>query len=314
MARGDNGIKVSMSGGMIPHRLPFTLGHGGWEDKIIAAESERGPFGYPDADLAGGSNVIKFGTMDFTQAIATFRVLKKDQKTQVTQAPKLIALDNQEATIFVGEKIRFAQRDSVEGQAGGVRTQLKEADNSPVETGFQLLFIPHVIRGTNKIMLTVIPEVESLSGTTSDIPGFDQFNVAGDTIDLPRVASSTLVTKMMLESGETAVIGGLMQERDQEQINKIPILGDIPFIGYLFKNRTVSKIRDNLIVFITARIIPGSDEDKEQIRKEIEMRQKAIEDEFQELFEAEASFLFEEKEEEEEEAPVESPEETSHGG
>lgn len=258
---GDQGWQASTSLGAIPSRLPFNLGDGGFEDNIIAFDREEGPFGFDDATVANGGQVV-FGTLDFTGVTAVLRILKRDVSSEIIQSPKLLALDNHPATIFVGETIRFAQVEAEQGQAGGLRVGIEEADNSPVQTGFQLMMIPHIIPGTRKIMMTVIPEEESLSGGSTEMPGFDVFSTgSGSTaasIALPRVASRTVVTNIMLESGKTAVFGGLLFDSESETINKIPILGDIPILGYLFKNRNTNKVRNHLIIFITPTIIEDS--------------------------------------------------------
>src|SRR5690606_11653226 len=132
---------------------------------------------------------------------------------------------------------------------------VEEAPDSPVSTGFQLLVTPHVVPGTDKIMLDIIPKSESLSGTgTSTLApaGFDVFTVgAGQgegSIALPRIASSRISTKVMLRGGQTAVLGGLVTDTDSVTETKLPLLGDIPVLGWLFKNRASTRSKNTLIV------------------------------------------------------------------
>ena len=179
---------------------------------------------------------------------------------RIGRSPKILALDNTEATIFVGESIRYARTSASSSQAGTLAFSVEEDPNSPVNVGFQLLVLPHVVPGENKIMLTVIPQQRALSGKTSPtLPGFDRFVFGTQTIDLPRVASSTLVTHMILKSGETAVIGGLLEDREIESRDKIPILGDLPLLGLLFSGTSKQKVKQHLLITITPRIIRGSD-------------------------------------------------------
>jgi type IV pilus secretin PilQ/predicted competence protein len=285
---GDQGLQVSTNGGSIPSRLPFTLGDGGFEDEIIASESEEGPFGFPDSEVTGGGSQVVFGTLDFTKASMTLRILKRDVSTQIIQAPKLLALDNHEATIFVGETVRFAQVEAEQGQAGGLRVGIEEAENSPVQTGLQLFVIPHIIPGTNKIVMTVIPKEDSLSGKSAEQPGFDVFKFGSGSeqqqITLPRVSSRTLVTNMMLESGQTAVIGGLIFESDSQTVNKIPLLGDIPILGYFFKNEVTNVIRNNLIIFLTPTIIRDSRGTMDLLKGDLQDNNDSLRRRFPELF------------------------------
>jgi type II secretory pathway component GspD/PulD (secretin) len=244
----QNGFMMGVTGAGITHRLPFAASGGGWSDVISGTN-------FPAPSAAS----FTYGTLDYSQTNLMFQFLKKDGCTKVVQAPKILALDNQEATIFVGESIRYARSTAASNQNGGLTFSVEEDENSPVNVGFQLLVIPHVIPGERKIMLLVIPQQRALNGTTSPIPGFDRFTVSGQTIDLPRVASSTLVTQMLLRDGETAVIGGLLEDRELKNQDKLPIFGDIPVLGALFRGQSKVMTRQNLIITITPRILRGSD-------------------------------------------------------
>jgi len=198
-------------------------------------------------------------------------------------------MDHKEATIFVGQKVRYARTTAATNSQGGLSFSIEEDTKSPVDTGFQLFVIPHVIKGgvdkngnmvADHVMMTVIPESETLVGTTSPIAGFDRFEgtetSTGSTVvlDLPQVASSTLVTTMMLKSNQTAVIGGLITERDSERIRKVPFLGDIPILGYLFKNKVHNIVKSNLIIFITPRIIYSDSDIEDILDRETKLNQR----------------------------------------
>ncbi|MHC4076955.1 MAG: secretin N-terminal domain-containing protein, partial [Planctomycetota bacterium] len=207
---GDNGWTASVGLGQIPTRLPFNLGNGGFDDWFIANDGRVGPFADGSLNPTGNTTMpdVIFGALNFTEVTAALRLLKQEVKSEITQAPKLIALDHQEATIFVGETVRYAQARSEQGQAGGLQLVVEEAPNSPVQTGFQLLVIPHIVPGTDKIIMDLIPQSDSLSGTgqTALAPeGFDVFTVGSGTgqgtIALPRVSSATLATQVLLQSG-----------------------------------------------------------------------------------------------------------------
>ncbi len=293
---GDEGFAASLTGGAQSSRLPFHLGGGGWNNSITAAGTvdASGNFSGFTPPLSGAdvaSAGVSYGALDFTKATFTLNLLKKDDKSRVVQSPKLLALDNQEATIFVGRTVRFAQTEAEQGQAGGLTFSIKEAQNSPVQTGFQLYMIPHIIPGTNKIMMTLIPEAEQLIGRSSDpnLQGFQIFRSGEGTpnevsIALPQIASSTMVSTMLLESGHTAVIGGLITESETENVNKIPILGDIPILDFFFSSKKKTKVRESLLIFITPRILRDTDSLDRAVRLEEQRRQRAIESEYEALF------------------------------
>ncbi len=272
---GGNGWSASLSLGQIPTRLPFDLGAGGFDDSIIASDQGVGPFADPSLN-AGGVNIpdVVFGALNFQEVSATLRLLKRDESSEILQAPKIVALDNQTATIFVGEAVRYAQGRVEQGQAGGLLLALEEGDDSPVNVGFQLLTIPHIIPGTDKVILEVIPQRTSLSGTGASAlapAGFDVFTVGTGTsagqgsIALPRVASSTIATKVLLQSGQTAVLGGLVSRTQVETEIKIPLLGDIPVLGWLFKNKVTDDSQSTLVVFITPNIIRSSEDTRDRV-------------------------------------------------
>lgn len=302
---GDEGPSVSASGGAIPITFPFNMGSGGFEDGLIANDSGVGPF--TDPVLNAGATFIPdtvFGALDFQQVQATLRLFQQDSASQVVQAPKLLALDNKEATIFVGETVRYAEAKTEQGQAGGLELSVVEAENSPVEVGFQLLIVPHVIPGTNKVTMDVIPKETSLSGQgeSSLAPaGFDIFTVGASgiqgSIALPRKRSSTIVTTMTLESGQTAIIGGLTTDVDFEQVSKIPLLGDIPVLGELFKHRETSKDRRSLLVFITVTIVRTNSEMERLLTDELELRKEQYGEHLRELLDPQGKLMGSEDEE-----------------
>jgi general secretion pathway protein D len=176
------------------------------------------------------------------------------------QAPELTVVDNKAATVFVGEQIHFAEEFSTTNQGGQLSKGIREASqNSPVKVGTQLMIMPHIIPDSNKVILQVIPTSEQLTGTTSPtVSGFERFQVADSFIDLPRMSSRTVVTTMLLEDGQTAVIGGLINVSKTDSRTKLPWLGDIPVIGWLFKNKAGNTTINNLYIFITIRIMRNS--------------------------------------------------------
>ncbi len=290
---GDTGLAASMGLGQIPVRTPFNLGAGGFDDSLIVNDRGIGPFA--DSSLnASARTVIPdtiFGALNLTQVTATLKLLKKDETSEIVQAPKIIALDHQEATIFVGDTVRYAQARAESGQSGGLQLVVEEAPNSPVQTGFQLLIVPHIIPGTDKVMMEVIPESEALSGSGGPPlapPGFDVFTVgsaAGQgSIALPRVSSSTIATKMLLKSGQTAVIGGLTTDTNNRTVTSVPLLGDIPLLGWAFKHESKSRTRTSLIVFITPEIVRSPEETEAGIRRVLEKRRAAMGNEYRKIF------------------------------
>jgi len=297
---GDSGPTASLSGGAIPITFPFNPGGGGFEDLFIANHTGEGPYFTSDPTVGNNFNdgptfvpTTIFGALDFTQVIATLRLLQRDSSSEVIQAPKLIALDGRPATIFVGETIRYAEAKSEQGQAGGLQLSISEAARSPVEVGFQLLVRPNVIPGSDRIMMEVIPKETSLSGTGQSAlapPGFDVFTLGASglegSIALPRTRSSTIVTTMMLDSGQTAVIGGLTTDSETKTETRVPGLWRIPLLGELFQYEEHSIDKRSLMVFLTPTIVHSREDQEMILQRELERRRAKLAEEVESLIDS----------------------------
>ncbi len=200
--------------------------------------------------------------LDFTQTQLIMRYAEFDENSRITQAPTLLTLSNQEATIFVGEQVPFVKQTGNTDANGNLAVTLSEGAGSPIAVGFTLFVTPNVIPNTDEIIMEVIPRVNTLTGTSSPIAGLERFASADGSnfIDLPRTQDQIVVTKLLVETGKTAVIGGLMQERLTEQEARIPILSSIPIIGDLFTFKHRDSLLDNLLIFITPTIVRTSEQ------------------------------------------------------
>ena len=275
---GQDGWTIAMSLSAAPTRLPF----GVWSDL------DRAVPGDPVDPAQSPPVATTFGTLDFTGVSMALRLFDEDRTTQIVQAPKLVALDNQEATIFVGETVRYAQTSASSNQSGGLTFSIAEAPASPVQQGFQLLVIPHVIPNTDKIMVTVIPEAEQLVGSSTTLPGFDEFRsgegVNAVSILLPRVSASTIVTHLIVRSGETAVLGGLLTRTEADVERGIPGLKQIPILKWLFTVKESQKTMQNLIVFMTPRIIQSSEDIQDTIKATLREYRKRMSKDWADMF------------------------------
>lgn len=217
--------------------------------------------------------------LDFSQMDILLQYVDIDNNTKVTQAPHLLTLNDREAVIFVGEKVPFAEQRATQDQNGNVQVTLSEAGDSPQSVGFTLFITPHIVRDTDQIILTVIPRVTRLTGNQAN--GLERFTFADPNnpdvqtfIDLPRVADQTVVTKLLVRDQTTAVIGGLMQETITEVEQRIPILSHIPFIGKLFTFESVDYAQENLIIFITPRIVRTGADSTELFQRMYQIHQE----------------------------------------
>jgi type IV pilus assembly protein PilQ len=251
---------------------------------VLDGKVTRLPFGFGEEKSDPGDQLF---LSEFDMSM-TFRAFKQDVFSRLIQEPTLAVLDGTDATIFVGETISYAEVVSSTNQTGGLQFSVKEAEKSPVKVGFQLFVSPRIVEGTNRVILTVIPQNEFLSGpsTGAAVPGFTRFsltaNGAAQQIDLPRLSQTQLVTKLILESGRTAVLGGLVVERSNYKDEGVPILKDLPLVSYLFKDRQDEINKEHLLIFITPRIIRRGRLPADSLQQLLKMREDQEQREFQE--------------------------------
>jgi type IV pilus assembly protein PilQ len=159
------------------------------------------------------------------------QALVSEGKANILSSPKILALDNEEAEIIVGEDIPY--QETTTSEAGVVQTTV-----SFEKVGIQLRVTPR-ITPDGFVILKVEPEVSSLKEWAYGLP-----------VISTKEASSQLVVK----DGETIVIGGIIDDQGTEKITKVPFFGDLPFIGPLFRKKLTENRKTELLIFITPYI------------------------------------------------------------
>ena len=166
---------------------------------------------------------------------AYVEALKTDTNAKILTNPRLVVINNKEATIDIIEEVPYSSQSTT-----GIGTGVVSTTVAFKEVGIKLKVRPQINRdGT--IILDISPEQSSIVSIASD--------------GTPTVYTSKTNTTFMMENGETAVIGGLVKEEDTKTEYKVPLLGDIPILGNLFKKYDKEKIRTELTVIITAKIL-----------------------------------------------------------
>lgn len=163
------------------------------------------------------------------------RALENDQRANVLSTPNILTLDNEEAKIVVGQNVPFVT---------GSYTQSSNTSTNPFQTierrdiGLTLRVTPQVAEG-GAVKLKVFQEVSSVVPTSSSVR-------SADLITNKRSIENTV----LVDDGQTVVIGGLISDDTKNGDNKVPVLGDIPVIGNLFKYQTRNRDKTNLMVFL----------------------------------------------------------------
>ncbi len=192
-------------------------------------------------------------------ASLTFEAIASLTSTDIIQSPQILTLDNTEAEINVGREIRFAE-ETVTTDNGVTNRSLKEASTSPVKDGILIKIKPHVTAdGFVQMTLDASNSEAELRTYTSGT------GPTASSIQLPDKSTTSLKHTIMVADGRTAVIGGLLKDKDAKQNGHVPGLGTLPVLGWFFRKERQTVEKRNLTIFITPRIIPlgrKSDYDK----------------------------------------------------
>jgi general secretion pathway protein D len=171
---------------------------------------------------------------------ATIHALATVNKTEVLSRPSVLTRNNQQATIMVGQTIPIITSSTPNTLTGDPTNTIEQED-----IGIILKVTPFITREGN-IEMILDPEISSLSSQTVPI---------GNNVSYPIIDKIQADTVVVTPNNQTVVIGGLMQTQNSEVENKVPILGDIPILGYAFKYKTANKAKTELIIFLTPHIV-----------------------------------------------------------
>jgi type IV pilus assembly protein PilQ len=183
-----------------------------------------------------GGLSFAFGYINNTDILsARLGVLATEGRVKLLSNPKVTTVNNKEARIMVGDKIPY--KTTTIGQGG-----VSQENFTYIDAGIELTVLP-TISPDKWITLKVRPIVS--------VP------LVAPAGQAPTVRTRETDVTVMVKDGDTIVIGGLISDSEIEQMEKVPILGDIPFFGALFKHKSHQKTRSELLIFITPKILEG---------------------------------------------------------
>ena len=181
--------------------------------------------------------VGKFNSDTFNFA-AVIRALEGDGETNVLSTPSLVTMDNEEAEIFIGQEVSIPSGSfTVSGSTA--TNPFTTFERVPV--GIKLKVKPQINEG-NTVRLNIEQNVDSFAAGTAG---------QGDIVTNQR----TITTTVVVDDGKVLVLGGLIKDDLLENSQKVPLLGDIPLLGALFRSKSVQKIKTNLLIFLRPVIL-----------------------------------------------------------
>jgi general secretion pathway protein D len=167
--------------------------------------------------------------------------LSSNTKSNILATPSIVTLDNKEAAFNVGQEVPVVT-GSQSSTTGSVYNTVERKT-----VGTKLKVTPQINEG-DSVLMEIEQEVSSVAASTSTSSSSN--SDLGDTFNTRTVKNAVLV-----KSGETVVLGGLLSNNTSESTYKVPLLGDIPVLGYLFRYNSTSKTKQNLMVFIHPTIL-----------------------------------------------------------
>ena len=225
----------------------FGEGSIGGRETVIGGGFRNG-FVTPEELLQGGLTVglltepVEIAGVTVSNISAIINAVKTDDDFRILSTPQILTTDNEEARISVGENRPYQTRSTTD-QSGGTFESFEYRD-----VGKTLKITPHVtedrlVRMQINLEVTEIDQAQTLT-TSSTLP-----------VTLKRTVDTTVIVK----DQQTVVIGGLIDDSTTQNENKVPVLGDIPLLGWMFKKQSSETDKTNLYVFLTPRVIknPG---------------------------------------------------------
>ncbi len=218
---------------------------------------------------------ISVGGVTFPSLGAVVQAYKKDKDVNILSTPQILTTDNEEATINVGKNVPYQTRSAAEGSFETYSSYEYK------DVGIMLKITPHISQD-RYVRLSINQEITQLD------------SLATTSTDRPTTFKRTIDTTVIVKDNETVVIGGLIDDSMTKTTYKVPCLGDLPVIGWLFKTDADALEKTNLFVFLTPRVVANPAEaralfeiKREDIKKARRRQEgKTIEDEVQENIDA----------------------------
>jgi general secretion pathway protein D len=210
-----------------------------------------------------GVNITQFGLI--------LHALQQSSDVNVISTPHLLAMDNKEAVIHVGQKVPFQT-----GYSPAALQQAQSSGVSPTVSSLSQLYAP-ITRENVELKLTVKPHVGEGDEVRLEIDEQTEEIASTDKVLGPTTSTRGTKTTIVGQNHRTVVLGGIMQDRVVESVAKTPILGDIPLFGNLFRNTTKKKAKVNLLLFLTPHIIRTRADFESISERKRQERQKLLE-------------------------------------
>ncbi|MGD9841363.1 MAG: type IV pilus secretin PilQ, partial [Steroidobacteraceae bacterium] len=235
----SNGIGVVGGSQYVTGDQGVTIGSGGnassFNSAVLGDPSNRYMVNLPVSNAAGK---IALTLLDSSYIVdLELSAAQAEGRGEVVSAPKVITANQKEATIEQGREIPYLEAASSGAATISFKKAVLSLKVTPQITPDDRIILDLAVR---KDSVGQLVQVATSGGGTSSIPSID---------------TRTITTQVLVNDGQTVVLGGILETEKVDSTKKVPLLGDIPVLGYLFKSTTKSDNKDELLIFVTPKIL-----------------------------------------------------------
>jgi type IV pilus assembly protein PilQ len=224
--------------------------------------------GAAQPDLGIGIQYLFTNVFGVAQLNATISALEQNGESQTLSAPRLTVLNNRPATISDGQVQYYYEEYTVASTVQQYYTAsswVPSGKPTKITAGAELNVMASVSGDGRSILLALNPRVNTSVqlvpyATLTQPTGVNGTNATTFTISLPQYRTEELATRVAVNSGDTVAMGGVLERQKSTYVESVPVLGDLPLIGPLFRRRTESDVPRYLLIFVTATIVKDNGE------------------------------------------------------
>jgi general secretion pathway protein D len=216
------------------------------------------PLAAAGGGTASSGTVVKIGSLNGNSFVvpipsATFTFLMSDSNAKILQRPQLRALDNEKATLKIGDRVPIAT-GSFGAAAGGTNNLLVNTQFQYLDVGVNIDITPH-IHSDHAVTLKMVLEISSVTGVE---------NIGG--INQPKIGQRRIEHETRLEDGEVNLVGGILEDTETQSMSGYPWLTKIPILKYLFGQENKEHIENEIVFAITPHIVRAEEITDENLR------------------------------------------------
>jgi general secretion pathway protein D len=211
------------------------------------------------AITGGAGNLVKIGSLNGSSFVvgvpsASFTFLMSDSNTKVLQRPQLRALDNEKATLKIGDRVPIATGSFSPGIGGGSVSPLVNTQFQYLDVGVSIDITPH-IHSNHAVTLKMVLEISSVTGVE---------NLGG--INQPKIGQRRIEHETRLEDGEINLVGGILEDTETQSMSGYPWLTKIPILKYLFGQENKEHLENEIVFAITPHIVRAEEITDDNLR------------------------------------------------